>query len=262
VLPWVVVPNLASHLLARCARILSRDWQALYAHPIYWIETFVDTDLFTGTCYHAANWTYLGTTTGRGKADQTHKPNRSLKAVWAILSTLDLKRGCVVDRREAETLYDRGKEPTVARLLEMDQEIQALNDTLASSKKNSTNSSKPPSSDGPEVCREKSTPTGRKPGAQDGHEGKHRELLPVEEIDHVHDLYPDQCEKCSLPLNPDLANETSAPFRHQVFEIPEIKPVKTEFRCHEIGCTCGHKTRAPLPPHVAQSSFGDRKSVV
>lgn len=163
-----------------------------------------------------------------------------------------------MDRREAEALYDRGKEPTVARLLEMDQEIQALNDTLASSKKNSTNSSKPSSSDGPEVSRHKPTPTGRKPGAQDGHEGKHRELLPVEEMDHVHDLYPDQCEKCSVPLNPDLANETSAPLRHQVFEIPEIKPVKTEFRCHEIGCTCGHKTRAPLPPHVAQSSFGPR----
>ena len=45
-------------------------------------ETFVDTQRFHGTCYKAANWRYLGLTTGRGKNDQTHKPNRSIKAVW------------------------------------------------------------------------------------------------------------------------------------------------------------------------------------
>lgn len=82
VLPWIHVPNLASHLLARSATAIRRDWSALYAHPVYWLETFVDTDLFRGTCYQAANWIYLGTTTGRGKNDKTHRPNRSLKAVW------------------------------------------------------------------------------------------------------------------------------------------------------------------------------------
>lgn len=82
VLPWVKVPNLASHLLARAAATLARDWSALYAHPVYWLETFVDTSLFKGTCYRAANWIHLGATTGRGKNDQTHKANRSLKAVW------------------------------------------------------------------------------------------------------------------------------------------------------------------------------------
>ena len=82
VLPWVRVPNLASHLLARSAAVIPRDWSTLYAHPVYWLETFVDTSLFRGTCYQAANWIYLGTTTGRGKNDKTHRPNRSLKAVW------------------------------------------------------------------------------------------------------------------------------------------------------------------------------------
>lgn len=82
VLPWVEVKGLASHLLARTVRILSRDWQNVYAHPIYWLETFVDTDRFKGTCYKAANWLYLGKTTGRGKNDLTHRPNRSVKAVW------------------------------------------------------------------------------------------------------------------------------------------------------------------------------------
>jgi len=81
-LPWVRVPHLASHILGRMSRILSTDWQTFYRHPVYYLETFVDKSRFAGTCYKAANWLYLGDTTGRGKDDQTHRPNRSIKAVW------------------------------------------------------------------------------------------------------------------------------------------------------------------------------------
>lgn len=81
ILPWVKVPHLASHLLGAIARRLSGDWQQVYGHPIHFIETFVDSSRHRGTCYLAANWTELGLTTGRGKADQTHQPNRSLKQV-------------------------------------------------------------------------------------------------------------------------------------------------------------------------------------
>jgi hypothetical protein len=55
--------------------------QALYGHPIYFLETFVDPERFRGTCYRAANWLWLGRTTGRGKDDQTGRPNRSIKEV-------------------------------------------------------------------------------------------------------------------------------------------------------------------------------------
>jgi hypothetical protein len=82
ILPWVRVPHLASHILGRMSRILPKDWQAVYNHPVYYLETFVDKDRFAGTCYKAANWIYLGDTTGRGKDDQSHRPNRSIKAVW------------------------------------------------------------------------------------------------------------------------------------------------------------------------------------
>jgi hypothetical protein len=82
ILPWVQVPHLASHLLGRIAKRLSTDWQRLYRHPVYFQETFVDLERFKGTCYKATNWFYLGKTTGRGKNDQTKKPNRSIKAVW------------------------------------------------------------------------------------------------------------------------------------------------------------------------------------
>jgi len=81
ILPWVAVPHLASHILSRIARQLSQDWEGLYQHPIYFLETFVDPERFRGTCYRAANWVVLGRTTGRGKDDHTNRPNRSLKEV-------------------------------------------------------------------------------------------------------------------------------------------------------------------------------------
>ena len=82
ILPWVRVPHLASHILGRMTRILPNDWNRIYRHRIHYLETFVDKTRFAGTCYKAANWIYLGDTTGRGKNDHTYKPNRSIKAVW------------------------------------------------------------------------------------------------------------------------------------------------------------------------------------
>jgi hypothetical protein len=81
ILPWVEVPHLASHLLGRMVRRLSDDWEGVYEHPVYYAETFVDPSRFRGTCYRAANWVVLGRTTGRGKDDQTNRPNRPLKEV-------------------------------------------------------------------------------------------------------------------------------------------------------------------------------------
>jgi len=79
ILPWVQVPHLASHILGHMARMLSGDWERVYGHPVYFLETFVDPQRNRGTCYRAANWVVLGRTTGRGKNDQTGKPNRPIK---------------------------------------------------------------------------------------------------------------------------------------------------------------------------------------
>ena len=81
-LPWVSIYCLASQLLSRTVKIVSKDWQRYFNHPIYYLETFVDRERFAGTCYKAANWRYLGRTTGRGKNDQSGKTNRSIKALW------------------------------------------------------------------------------------------------------------------------------------------------------------------------------------
>lgn len=92
ILPWARVPHLASHILGHVARRISADWSLLYQHPIWFLETFVDSERFRGTCYRAANWTLLGITTGRGKNDQTNKPNRSLKEVLGYPLAPDFRK--------------------------------------------------------------------------------------------------------------------------------------------------------------------------
>lgn len=85
ILPWVQqAPHLASHILGRMARQVSRDWERFYAHPIHLLETFVDPERFAGTCYRAANWMVVGKTTGRGKDSNSDRPNRSLKLVLVL----------------------------------------------------------------------------------------------------------------------------------------------------------------------------------
>jgi hypothetical protein len=81
ILPWVEVPHLASHILGHMAKLLPKDWERIYGHPVYFLETFVDPQRFKGSCYRAANWMVLGRTTGRGKDDQTWRPNRPIKEV-------------------------------------------------------------------------------------------------------------------------------------------------------------------------------------
>lgn len=95
ILPWVQISCLASHLLSQCTRIVSSDWQQTYNHPIYWLETIVDTERFKGTCYQAANWIWLGKTTGRGLNAKPHQPKRSIKSVYAypLIANLRQKLG-------------------------------------------------------------------------------------------------------------------------------------------------------------------------
>jgi Domain of unknown function (DUF4338) len=80
-LPWVECRYLASHLLARMTGMLSAEWERVYGHPIYFVETFIDRERYRGTCYRAANWVVLGRTTGRGKNAWSKKPNRPIKEV-------------------------------------------------------------------------------------------------------------------------------------------------------------------------------------
>jgi hypothetical protein len=73
ILPWVHIPNLASHVLALALRTVADDWEKLYGLRPWLAETLVDSQRFTGHCYRAANWIDVGQTTGRGRQDKHHR---------------------------------------------------------------------------------------------------------------------------------------------------------------------------------------------
>lgn len=173
-----------------------------------------------------------------------------------------------MNRLEAEMLYDSGKEPTVVKLLEYDAENIQLKKTIAQLEKNSTDSSKPPSSDGPQDNKPKPEPKDkppkkRKPGGQPGHKGACRQLLPVEEVTEVVPHYAGQCKNCGKDLPQDgSANVIGGPFRWQVTEIEPIKASVTEHQGHTTLCECGCHTSAELPPEILVSNFGPRFSAI
>jgi hypothetical protein len=82
IVPGVRVPHLASHVLGQLTRRLRADWQRKYHAPLSVVETFVDTSRFAGTCYRAANWVRLGTTSGRTRQDRFHRLQVAPKAIY------------------------------------------------------------------------------------------------------------------------------------------------------------------------------------
>jgi hypothetical protein len=87
IMPWVRVPYLASHILGRMAKILPRDWERTYNHPVYYLETFTDPARYKGTCYRAANWIVLGKTAGRGNNAPTHEQRVPIKLILGYALT-------------------------------------------------------------------------------------------------------------------------------------------------------------------------------
>jgi len=92
ILPWVQISCLASYLLALNRQCLSQDWQDLYKHPVYLLESFVDTQRFQGTCYKADNWICVGKTTGQGKLSKPGQPLLSKKAVYVYPLTKSFRQ--------------------------------------------------------------------------------------------------------------------------------------------------------------------------
>src|SRR5919202_6658854 len=134
----------------------------------------------------------------------------------------------------------------------LQEQVRTLEERL---NQTSRNSSRPPSSDPPQHQRPRRPPGKRRRGGQPGHPGHTRTLVPVEEVDEVVVLKPKQCRRCHTPLSGDDAS----PFRHQVIEMPPIKPVITEYQWHQVTCpACGETTRAPWPDGVPSGTYGPR----
>lgn len=143
-------------------------------------------------------------------------------------------------RMYVRAMYEQVQE-LVRRVEELEEQVR----------RNSRNSSQPPSSDGPgQNVSVGQKPKGGKQGGQKGHPGCRRGLLPIEEVDEVIKHRPEICRGCGA----ELAGEDPDPYRYQVTELPPVKPHVTEHQVHSLKCRyCG---RGELPMEVASSQFG------
>lgn len=146
----------------------------------------------------------------------------------------------------------------LAQIFEQDRRIAALEGELAGLKKTPRNSSLPPSSEHPHAKppRDSKGNKGKKKrGGQPGHPKHERALIPTEQCQTVVPLKPEICRRCGEAL----VGSDSEPLRHQVWDIPEIKPLVTEYQLHRLTCPgCQESTCAQLPVGVPASQGGPR----
>jgi len=135
-------------------------------------------------------------------------------------------------------------------------EVAALKLELGKHTRTPQNSSLPPSTQHPHA-RPASTrgKSKRKRGGQPGHRRHERALIPVEECQEVVTLKPERCRRCGT----SLVGDDESPLRHQVWELPEMKPLVTEYQRHRLSCPCCQETTcASLPPGVPTGMSGPK----
>ncbi len=177
-----------------------------------------------------------------------------------------------MERAEAEAIYDQGREAVVAVLLRMDEQIGRLEKRVAAQDeriaqlerrlgRSSRNSSQPPSSDPPgkgTAPKRGKDSSGRKQGAQLGHEGKGRPLLPAWAVDEVVEHWPAGCG-CGHVFGEHERVPVGRPARHQVEELPVMAVTVTEHHCQRVRCPdCDQTSTGVLPAQIAASCFGPR----
>ena len=195
----------------------------------------------------------------RREGERTQRENQALRRKIAEREKQISEQERQIRKQEKE-IAEREKE-----IAEREKQITDLERQLAASQKNSTNSSKPPSSDG---LAGKSRPRGRaqrrnkknhrKPGGQKGHPGYSRPLVSLEQVQEIKRILPQTCQHCGQGLPQPVEDlETAGELhRHQVTELPPIQPHVVEYQCPKVVCpACGEGTRAPLPEE-AQKLFG------
>src|SRR3954462_5536118 len=152
-----------------------------------------------------------------------------------------------------DTLTPEAQAASSAVVQSLEQRIAELEERV---NKNSTNSSKPPSSDPPSGQRRPPPPApGKERGGQPGHRHQPRALVPPEQLRQVFECKPPECRWCG----DELQGDDPEPIRHQVAEVPPVRPVVDEYRLHRLTCPrCRTSTCAALPPGVPTGAFGPR----
>ena len=174
-----------------------------------------------------------------------------------------------MQRVEAEAVYELGKDVVVGLLLRMDEQIEKLSARVVAQdvriaklerqlNRSSRNSSQPPSADPPSMAPRSKSPTGRKQGAQPGHEGRGRPLLPAWAVDEVVEHWPTECGCGHVFCEGDLV-AVGEPARRQVEELPVMAVKVTEHRAQRVACPgCGARRTGQFPADVSASAFGPR----
>jgi transposase len=137
----------------------------------------------------------------------------------------------------------------LARITELEAKVAELTE------KNSRNSSKPPSTTHPHAKPVSAKPKSkRSQGGQPGHDKHERSLIAVEDCQAVVPCVPSACRRCGRTLT----GQDPTPLRHQVWELPDIQPIVTEYQRHRLKCACGSSTCGALPPGVPTGQAGPR----
>jgi transposase len=179
-----------------------------------------------------------------------------------------------MERVEAESILDGDRETAVGLLLRLDELVEANQRLVEANQRlearvaelerrlsrSSRNSSLPPSQDPPWAPPPPGRRgSGRGRGGQPGHEGRHRPLLPPEQVDEVFEHWPERCRACARVFAGCELVDAAEPWRHQLAELPPIAVRVTEHRLHAVCCPgCAAPTRAELPRELPRSAFGPR----
>ncbi len=144
-----------------------------------------------------------------------------------------------------------------AEVVDLKAQMKAALDRIAKLeeklRRSSRNSSQPPSRDGPAAPPPRTkAPSGRSPGGQEGHEKHERPRVPADKVDKRNVLVPTRCRACHAALR----GKDPSPRRHQVFDLPPVTPIVTEWELHSLECACGVRTSATLPAGVPTGAFG------
>lgn len=174
---------------------------------------------------------------------------RSLEEAVAIIERL---LTVIAEQQERITTLETRVAEQRAEITALRAQVTALTERLEQS---SQNSSRPPSTDPPNIERPRPPGSGRRPGAQPGHTAQARALVPVAEVDAVVPVKPRQCGRCGAGLH----GSDPRPRRHQVTDLPPVRPTITEYHLHTLTCAqCGAATTAPWPEGVPRGVLGPR----
>ncbi len=178
-----------------------------------------------------------------------------------------------MERAEAEAIVDGDRERAVGLLLRLD-DLVAANERLVAANerledrvselerrlnRSSRNSSLPPSQDPPSAPpRPRGKGSGRKRGGQQGHEGRHRRLVPPERVDEIVEHWPLRCQRCAYEFVEQERLDAAEPSRRQVAELPPIAVRVTEHRLHRVCCPACETVTAAKVPAASRWAFGPR----